>query len=307
MRTFLTKLLCSAIPTRFFKSKIRNVLWGKFESEVQFKSFLSIAAIVKNEGIYFKEWIEYHRLIGIDKFYIYDNESTDDTCEILKPYIKQGIVEYTYFPGKKRQKPAYRDCLKKHKYDSKWIAFIDLDEFIVPLDCDTIPQFLEKLPKTATQLCIGWFNYGNSGFEDKQNGLVIEVFKHTSGKAANYGKYIVNPRDVCKPNVHKCKMIGGFTIDENMKPIKRFDWQLDRDVLKKGYSIQKIRINHYQIKSWEEYSKKYERGDVNRSKPRYTRELYDRINSDKTVADNTMDKHIDSLKNRLNDKENGLV
>lgn len=281
------------------KSKIRSLLWDKLESKMQYKSLLSIAAIVKNEGIYFKEWIEYHRLIGVDKFYIYDNESTDDTLEILQPYIEQGIVEYLYFPGKLKQKPAYRDCLKKHKYDSKWIAFIDLDEFIVPLEYDTIPQFLEKLPKSVTQLCIGWINYGNSGFEEKQNGLVIETFKHTSGKAANYGKYIVNPRDVCRPNVHKCRMIGGFTVDENVRRIKRFDWQLDRDILKKGYSIQKIRINHYQIKSWEEYSKKYERGDPNRLKPNYTRATYDRINADKNVEDSTMDKYSTLLKERI--------
>jgi len=289
------------MPTRFLKSKIRNALLARFESNLQFKNTLSIAAIVKNEGLYFKEWIEYHRLVGVDKFYIYDNDSTDNTCEILKPYIKQGIVEYTYFPGKKAQKPAYRNCIKKHKYDSKWIAFIDLDEFIVPLVCDTIPQFLEAFPKSVTQLCIGWLNYGNSGFEEIQNGLVIEMFRHTSGKAANYGKYIVNPRDVCRPNVHRSKMIGGFTVDENMDIIKRFDWQIDRAVLKRGYLIQKIRINHYQVKSWAEYSKKYERGHVNRNiKPRYTRELYDRINIDKTVMDNTMDKYVVSVKNRLN-------
>jgi len=310
MRSFFTKILCSLAPTRCLKSKIRYALWNKLESKLPYKNFLAITAIVKDEGQYFKEWIEYHTLVGVEKFYIYDNGSTDNTKEILKTYIDQGIVEYIYFPGKKAQKPAYRDCIKKYKYDSKWIAFIDLDEFIVPLETETVPEFLEQMPKTATQLCFGWINYGDSGFEEQQDGLVIETFKHTPGKAANYGKYIVNPRDVRKPNVHKCKMFGGLTVDENMKSLKWYDWQLDRAILKQGYSIQKIRINHYQIKSWEEYSKKYNRGHVNRDcKPKYTRELYDRINADKNVEDNTMNKYVSPLKNRLHAKknENGLV
>ena len=56
--------------------------------------YLSVCAIAKNEGPYFKEWIEWHLNHGVDKFYIYDNESTDGTKNILDPYIKSGIVDY---------------------------------------------------------------------------------------------------------------------------------------------------------------------------------------------------------------------
>ncbi len=43
-----------------------------------FKHEFAIAAIVKNEGRYLREWIEFHRLVGCTKFYIYDNNSTDN-------------------------------------------------------------------------------------------------------------------------------------------------------------------------------------------------------------------------------------
>ena len=39
---------------------------------------LSLTLIVKNEAFYIKEWIEFHRMIGVTHFYIYDNESSDD-------------------------------------------------------------------------------------------------------------------------------------------------------------------------------------------------------------------------------------
>ena len=36
------------------------------------KHQLSICAIFKNEAKFLKEWIEYHRLVGVDHFYLYD-------------------------------------------------------------------------------------------------------------------------------------------------------------------------------------------------------------------------------------------
>ena len=63
---------------------------------------LAVCAIAKNEGPYFKEWVEWHLSQGVDKFYVYDNESTDGTKQILEPYIKQGIGEYIDWPGYRR-------------------------------------------------------------------------------------------------------------------------------------------------------------------------------------------------------------
>ena len=60
---------------------------------------LSICAIMKNEGPYVKVWIDYHRLVGVKRFYIYDNESTDNMKEVLDPYIQKGIVVYKYQPS----------------------------------------------------------------------------------------------------------------------------------------------------------------------------------------------------------------
>ncbi len=91
---------------------------------------LAIVTIMKNEAPYVKEWLDYHILVGVHKFYIYDNDSTDNLKEVLAPYIKSGIVEYTFFTGAEQQLPAYNDCFEKHKDDVEWLAVIDADEFI---------------------------------------------------------------------------------------------------------------------------------------------------------------------------------
>lgn len=52
--------------------------------------YLSVACIAKNEGPYIREWIEYHKIVGVERFYFYDNDSSDNTREVLEPYIRGG-------------------------------------------------------------------------------------------------------------------------------------------------------------------------------------------------------------------------
>ena len=61
-----------------------------------FQYELSVVAIIRDEAIYMQEWLDYHILAGVDKFYIYDNGSKDNISEILQPYIDENIVEYCY-------------------------------------------------------------------------------------------------------------------------------------------------------------------------------------------------------------------
>ena len=93
---------------------------------------LAVVAIMKNEGAYLKEWLDYHLAAGVDHFYLYDNESPDNQSEVAKPYIEAGLVTYTPFPGKNMQYPAYNDAVKRFKFQSRYMAFIDGDEFIYP-------------------------------------------------------------------------------------------------------------------------------------------------------------------------------
>jgi hypothetical protein len=50
------------------------------------RHWLAVCTIVRNEARYMKEWIENHLLEGVTMFFIYDNGSTDNLREILKPF-----------------------------------------------------------------------------------------------------------------------------------------------------------------------------------------------------------------------------
>lgn len=55
------------------------------------RKYLSICAIFRNEADYLKEWIEFHRLVGVEHFFLYNNFSEDAYLSILGDYIGQGL------------------------------------------------------------------------------------------------------------------------------------------------------------------------------------------------------------------------
>jgi hypothetical protein len=267
--------------------------------------------MIKNEESYIKEWLEYHKLVGVDKFIIYDNNSTDNTKNILQAYIDSGIVDYIFYPKtqsdfeNKRKKPeywafqayAYNDAIKKYKNKSKWIGFIDIDEFIVPVIYNKIIDVINEIEndvspkKKFVGLAINWVMYGFSGHKEKPKGLVIENFTKNDGIHHGY-KSIVNPRTVIEYQVHAA--LHFFKIEVvNEKGIDAYEC----DVSKSG--IDKIRINHYYTKSYEEYSEKVIKGRAGwPGADKYNLPEYD-PDYLSNYKDNIMDRFVQPLKERM--------
>lgn len=267
MNKMAAEIIAGLIPCKMARNRWRGILrYGlinaiklkrKLKSDATTpKYYLAVCAIAKNEGPYFKEWIEWHRKMGVEKFYIYDNESSDCTREELAPYIDSGLVEYNYFPGRRRQLAAYDDCLENHRFDARWIAVIDLDEFIVPVKDKSIPAFLKRFENVPV-VEINWLVYGSGGAKKKMPGGVMERFKRHSlpGHILNrHVKSIVSPRRVFSMiGCHEVARISGKAFDSHGSPINRnfHDREPQQDV---------IRINHYAVKSYEEFLSKRARG-----------------------------------------------
>lgn len=274
MNKVLAEIIAGVIPHKMTRNQWRGILrYGLFNAfrlkrrmrneQTPPASYLSVCAIAKNEGPYFKEWLEWHLGKGVEKFYIYDNESTDGTKELLEPYIRSGIVDYKYWPGHRQQLAAYDDCLENNRLSSRWMAFIDLDEFIVPVRDASIPEFLKGLESFAA-VEINWLVYGSGGRKDKTPGTMMERFRFHS-KPEHYlnrhVKSIVNPRRVFTMiGCHEVARISGDTADSHGQPVRRHfrEREPQQDV---------IRINHYAVRSYEEFIEKQARGRASGTQP----------------------------------------
>lgn len=264
----------------------------KVEDNRKFENYLSLCAIVKNEAAYLPEWIEYHRQRGVEKFYIYDNESSDDIIDALQSYIDDGTVEYCKIAGAGQQINAYNDCLSRVRYKTKWLGFIDIDEFIVPISETDIPSLLKSYEKYPA-LAIHWLIYGDSGHKHQTDGLVIERFtKHavTDFIKNRHVKVILNPRKTYRMKVHNALFAGRkCAVNENGRPAPHSQ--------NKNITMNKVRINHYYGKSWGEYQIKRARGS-NAVNSEYDKSCFDTHNKN-DVSDDIMLKYIAPVKEEL--------
>ena len=249
-------------------------VWGKYaiarkttkESVSTYRHEIAMVSISKNEAPYIKEWIEFHKLVGFSKFYFYDNESEDNTVDILKPYIDSGLVEYTLIKGKGRQLDAYNDAIAKHKNECRWMAFLDMDEYLMPTKpfekvYNVVSELIRKAGKGAAGIGVNWCIYGSAHLEKKPKGLIMEnfIYRGKSGTETHWGNYHI--KTICNPRLVKNYIsphypiykLGGYNINDSNG--KRLWGWFCHDV-----KWQNLRINHYYCKSREQYIQKISRG-----------------------------------------------
>lgn len=243
-----------------------HLRYTKKKLEKDKKYYISICAIFRNEGHNFKEWIEYHRLVGIDHIYLYNNFSEDNYLEILTPYIENGYVTLQEWPYKYSQMQAYEDCLAKHKDETFWLAFIDLDEFICPKYKYNIKDWIidyEGYPAVTMY----WQMFGTNGIMKRDHTkLVIEQFTSSWEKLDGIGKYFLCTDDRFATTKIYCHhvftqyKITGVTIKLPMiNENKQFVFF---PMLYKIPKTNTIQLNHYFSKSYEEFKNKANRGSV---------------------------------------------
>ena len=233
---------------------------------------LAIVAIFKDEARYLKEWLDYHLLAGVEHFYLYNNDSSDNYAEVLAPYVETNLVTLINFPGKMMQIPAYDDALRRFRFFCRYMAFIDLDEFIFPRTGQSIVEIADEIfshDDKAAGLAINWQIFGSNNLQtaDYSRG-VLERFTRRAprdwlpaenvSKEYSYGntlvKSIVDPRKVdFIPNPHCAIYFGNFrAVNENGKVVEEF--------INAPVTVDKIAVHHYYLKSHEESSAKLVRG-----------------------------------------------
>lgn len=250
---------------------------------------ISVCAILKNEMPYLLEWIAFHRCLGVEHFFLFDNGSSDGSFEFLRSLESIGLVTVIRWPNLTKypdfegnavgpQVPAYNFALKLLRSENlaKWVAFIDLDEFIVP----TNGNFADVLAKYRNHagLAMNWRVFGSSGLKTKTKELVIEKFKTCSTRefvANKHVKCCVQVDKITKANTHICYPREGDIVRTNSQKVN-----YNKDGVEDIFCDDEVVINHYFVKSYEEWTVKRMKGRP--SRPIGDRQRYrnDRMFSD---------------------------
>lgn len=233
---------------------------------------ISICGIFKNEALFLKEWIEFHEMIGVEHFYLYNNNSDDDYFSVLQPYIDRELVTLIDWPYDQGQIKAYQNFYETYRHETQWVSFLDIDEFFCPRYDSSLIDWLMKNDKYPVVL-VYWKMFGSSGkLKHDINQLVIEQYVVSWDYLYHTGKCLVNTDyDIKSFNAtthHQARVkfpLFGGLLHFTVGPANQFGWFVYNNWhLSRFYNESRtpIQINHYWSKAWDVYDKKRKMTDV---------------------------------------------
>ena len=216
---------------------------------------LAVATLFRDEARHLEEWIEYHRLVGVEHFWLYDDSSRDDWRDVLAPHLDAGLVEvldwpipeHRLYPG--YQVAAQRDALRRACGRARWLALIDVDEFLLPLEDATVTECLDTHFSAASAVYVNWHNFGTGGTHLVREGPILPhltACAHPLHPRNAVGKSIVRPEHVRLESLwyphHVVLVPEAHYEDGDGQPIPRDE---NGPVLDGKVHDRLIRLNHY--------------------------------------------------------------
>lgn len=230
------------------------------------KPTVAIVSIFRDEAKYLKEWIEFHLMVGVDKFYLTNHLSEDNYLQVLKPYIDSGVVSLRHLfveinSGNNSVSNEVKlvnnwikmlnEDIQKSKED--WVIHVSTDEFIFPTEKSNIKDVLSSYGNEVGQVCVNWIIFGNSGYTLKEGESLIDNLKmstDTDWLENLHVKSIVRKEAlVFMPSVHFFSIKPNYiTVDATGNPsnIRSNRYETNQNIR------ETLAINHYKIRdlSW---------------------------------------------------------
>ena len=255
-----------------YEEKRQKKVVEKFEKEekdLSNKYFLSVITAVRDENDYIEEWLDYHiETLGVEHFYIYDNESVIPVKEYLESIQYKYLDKLTIISwetSNHTQQDTCNDWLQNYGRETKWFICMDVDEFIhIKEQNKTLKEFLEENAAYSRVKCL-WKHFTANGQEEKNSLPVRERFPVETdwGEEKHGGKFFAQSNRVS----HFVSYVPQVRLNSR-------HLEYDSEKLTGFYQL-----NHYITKSYEEWVEKIARGSVNPAYMRKYQEFFE-INPD---------------------------
>ena len=209
------------------------------------------------------EWVDYHRSIGVTNIILFDHNGTVPVVNDVLEHVKSGfIISYTYFSYQPKygrmnnsQLYVYHRCIDTYRNYFDHIGFIDTDEFIVIKNHSlNIIDILTEY-KDYGGLTLNWMVIGSNGHIKRPSGGTLRNYNRC-GKNKHI-KTIVNTKYVTSPSgdPHSFNyMKKRFAVDTNKNRVVGSFNAVHDSLYQVAY------INHYYMRSFEDFQKKRLRG-----------------------------------------------
>ncbi|CAI9758546.1 unnamed protein product [Fraxinus pennsylvanica] len=247
-------------PQRFntsIKASVRVVGRQTLKSIAQLKVRLSdpihssqkqhemcICTMLRNQARFLPEWIMYHSRIGVQRWFIYDNNSDDDIEDVVESLVGANYnVTRHVWPWIKTQEAGFSHCALLARNSCEWVGFIDVDEFFhLPSGLslyDVVRN--QSRPSEVAELRVSCHSFGPSGLKNVPvRGVTVGYTCRLAGRERH--KSITRPEAL---NSSLINVVHHFHLQAGFQYAN-----MDRKVLV---------INHYKYQVWEVFKEKFYR------------------------------------------------
>ncbi len=282
-----------------------------------------LATAVRNEGPYLLEWIAHHKLLGFDRIIIYSNDNDDGSDALLAALRDEGLIDWrprVLKPGQKPQLSAFnglsRELLADKEQHGNYLAWFDCDEFLILRKHQTVQELLSYY-SFPDALYVNWKHFGSSGINRYSPDLTVDRFlqcsstfvfntrfKSISKVDPTLFKNLLHHRPSPKNEELPVRIIYAASKPEGQVPPRDITHRSLRGHINKAPFFHEVcHLNHYAIRSKEEYQWKISRGNgwkANDDKSKHFNTGYFAIRDNNDEQDRfASEKYSESIKNYL--------
>jgi hypothetical protein len=231
---------------------------------------VAIVLIVRDEARHVGEWAAFHARAGARAVIAYDNGSTDATLPILRDVLGDRLTAVPWNQALRdprtgleihNQVLAYAHAASNFGGAFRWMAFIDVDEFLVPKRAAGLDAALAHLG-ACRNVSLPWHMFGHCGhLEPPAGGIVRNYLRRAADpmsglRGVRAFKVIADPCHLTAVGVHAMETDG---IDRTCNDRGESVPLRERD--RPGfYSADHLQLNHYYARSEAELAEKIGRG-----------------------------------------------
>lgn len=223
---------------------------------------LGIVTVVQNERRYLAEWLAFNRDQGVERFIVFDNNSTDGTPDYLRTQSDVLVIDWPQHPAQFAAWNHVIDFYSEGHHlldDWNWAAFVDVDEFLHNPQGRKLPEVLERYESEFIGSVVAhWVCYGTSNQQQDSDEPVSYRFTKHASEINPHVKSIVripNGSHKIAANPHRFYHLKAKTVCVN-----ELGEIIPDDVMPAHRQVaNELRINHYVTKSWPEMMAKARR------------------------------------------------
>ncbi|XP_057982301.1 glycosyltransferase family 92 protein RCOM_0530710 [Malania oleifera] len=205
---------------------------------------MCVCTMVRNQARFLREWIMYHAQIGVNRWFIYDNNSDDDIDQVINSLEDANFnVSRHMWPWIKTQEAGFAHCAIRARDSCEWVGFIDVDEFFHLPSGLHLHGILKNQTKSKRvgEIRTPCYSFGPSGLKNAPSRGVTVGYTCRMAKPERH-KSIIRPDAL---NSTLINVVHHFHLSDGFEFI-----DVNRSMMV---------INHYKYQVWEVFKEKFYR------------------------------------------------